>query len=168
LEKKNLSSYIALSNWIWKIYHIDIILRPKLCQFVQFEISPSMSHKVFIFMKITQMGNFQKYWSQNVGQDFFVLDFFDGRKILKVDVRDGRDPQNWEKNAPARRFTCMFTFHSGPIDFWPSYGPWSLKFGQIFSCYNFITLWFEILTWYLVWECIIISYRSTLKFICYS
>jgi hypothetical protein len=48
-----LSSYIALSNWIWKIYHIDIILWPKLCQFVQFEISPSMSHKVFIFLKIT-------------------------------------------------------------------------------------------------------------------
>jgi hypothetical protein len=50
-----LSSYIALSNWIWKIYHIDIILRPKLCQFVQFEISPSMSHKVFIFLKITHL-----------------------------------------------------------------------------------------------------------------
>jgi hypothetical protein len=28
-----------------------------------------------------QMGNFQKYWSQNVGQDFIVLDFFQGRKI---------------------------------------------------------------------------------------
>jgi hypothetical protein len=27
-----------------------------------------------------QMGNFQKYWSQKVGQDFFVLDFFHGRK----------------------------------------------------------------------------------------
>ena len=51
-----------------------------------------------------QMGNFQKYWSQNVGQDFIVLDFFHRRKILKV---DGRDPQNWEKNAPAGRFTCM-------------------------------------------------------------
>ena len=50
-----LSPYIALSNWIWKIYHIDIILRPKLCQFVQFEISPSMSHKVFIFWKITHL-----------------------------------------------------------------------------------------------------------------
>ena len=42
------------------------------------------------------MGNFQKYWSQNVGQDFIVLDFFHGRKILEVDGRDGRDPQNWE------------------------------------------------------------------------
>ena len=31
------------------------ILRPKLCQFVQFEISPSMSQKVFIFLKITQI-----------------------------------------------------------------------------------------------------------------
>ena len=48
-----------------------------------------------------QMGNFQKYWSQNVGQDFIVLDFFHGRKILKVDGGDGRDPQNPEKNAPA-------------------------------------------------------------------
>jgi hypothetical protein len=38
-----------------------------------------------------QMGNFQKYWSQIVGQDFIVLDFFHGRKILKVDGRDGRD-----------------------------------------------------------------------------
>ena len=51
-----------------------------------------------------QMVNFQKYWSQNVGQDFIVLDFFQGRKILKV---DGRDPQNREKNARAGRFTCM-------------------------------------------------------------
>jgi hypothetical protein len=55
-----------------------------------------------------QTGNFQKYWSQNVGQDFLVLDFFHGRKILKVDGRDRRDPQNREKNAPARRFTCMY------------------------------------------------------------
>jgi hypothetical protein len=42
-----------------------------------------------------------------VGQDFIVLDFFHGRKILKVDGREGRDPQNREKNAPAGRFTCM-------------------------------------------------------------
>jgi hypothetical protein len=46
--------------------------------------------------------------SQNVGQDFLVLDFFHGRKILKVDGSDGRDPQNREKNAPAGRFTCMY------------------------------------------------------------
>ena len=45
---------------------------------------------------LEQMGNFQKYWSQNVGKDFIVLDFFHGRKILKVDGRDGRDPQNRE------------------------------------------------------------------------
>ena len=44
-----------------------------------------------------QMGNFQKYWSQNVGQDFIVLDFVHGRKILKVDRREGRNPQNREK-----------------------------------------------------------------------
>jgi hypothetical protein len=29
------------------------------------------------------------------------------KKILKVNGRDGRGPQNWEKNAPAGRFTCM-------------------------------------------------------------
>ena len=50
-------------------------------------------------------------------------------------------------------------------DFWPTYSRWALKFGQIFSCHHFISLWFEILTWFLVWECIIISYRSILKFI---
>jgi hypothetical protein len=53
-------------------------------------------------------------------------------------------------------------------EFWPSYRPRTLKFCQIFSCHHFISLWFEILTWFLVWDCIIISYRSTLKFICYS
>ena len=31
------------------------------------------------------------------GQDFIVLDFFHGWKILKVDGRDERDPQNREK-----------------------------------------------------------------------
>ena len=39
-----------------------------------------------------------------VGEDFFVLAFFHGLKILKVDGRDGRDPQNRENNAPAGRF----------------------------------------------------------------
>jgi hypothetical protein len=37
--------------------------------------------------------------------------------------------------------------------FWPNYGPWTLKFGQIFSCHHFISLWFEILTWFF---CIIV------------
>ena len=36
-------------------------------------------------------------------------------------------------------------------DFWPTYSCWALKFGQIFSCHHFISLWFEILTWILVW-----------------
>ena len=45
------------------------------------------------------------------------------------------------------------------------FGPWTLKFGQIFSFHHFISLWFEILTSFLVWECIMMSYRSTLKFI---
>ena len=89
VEQKILSAYIAMSNWIWKIYHIDIILRPKLCQFVQFEISPSMSHKVFIFFKITHMcywlscdlipaywcGLIPAYWSiiDSYGTSFQVL-----------------------------------------------------------------------------------------------
>jgi hypothetical protein len=54
--------------------------------------------RCFSLAREFQMGNFQKYWSQNVGQDFIVLDFFHRRKILKVDGRDGRDPQNREKN----------------------------------------------------------------------
>ena len=58
-----------------------------------------------------QMGNFQKYWSQNVGQNLFVLDFFHGRKILKVDGRDGRDLQKRENFAPAERFTCMWSYN---------------------------------------------------------
>ena len=42
---------------------------------------------------------------------------------------------------------------------------WTLKFGQIFSCHHLISLWFEVLTWFLAWECIMTSYTSTLKFI---
>jgi len=50
-------------------------------------------------------------------------------------------------------------------DFWPSYGPWTLKFGQIFNCHHFISLCLEILTWCLVYECIMTSYRSSLHFV---
>jgi hypothetical protein len=34
--------------------------------------------RCFLSAQEFQMGNFQKYWSQNVGQDFIVLDFFVG------------------------------------------------------------------------------------------
>ena len=46
-------------------------------------------------------------------------------------------------------------------DFWPSYEPWTLKFGQIFSCHHLFSLCLEILTWFLVYECIMMSYRSS-------
>jgi hypothetical protein len=49
--------------------------------------------------------------------------------------------------------------------FWPSYGPWTLKFGQIFSCYHIFSLCLEILTWCMVYECIMMSYRSSLHFV---
>jgi len=42
-----------------------------------------------------QMGNFQKYWSQNVGQDFIVLDFFVGgrkRCVREINVSHAGDP----------------------------------------------------------------------------
>jgi hypothetical protein len=39
---------------------------------------------------------------------------------------------------------------SGPMIIWPSYGPWNLKFCKIFSFRHFISLWFEILTWFLI------------------
>ena len=62
----------------------------------------------------------------------------------------------------------MFTFRSSPMIF----GPWTLKFGEIFSCHPFFSLCLEIfslriniLTWYLVCECIMISYRSCLHFV---
>jgi hypothetical protein len=37
--------------------------------------------------------------------------------------------------------------------------------GIISELMHLVSLWFEILTWFLVWECIIIIYRSTLKFV---
>jgi hypothetical protein len=62
-----------------------------------------------------QMGNFQKYWSQNVGQDFIVLDFFVGgrpcgrkRCVREINVSRTWDPVHaWEKaltrETPAKR-----------------------------------------------------------------
>ena len=45
------------------------------------------------------MGNFQKYWSQNVGQGFIVLDFFVGgrscgrkRCVREINVSRAGDP----------------------------------------------------------------------------
>jgi len=42
---------------------------------------------------------------------------------LKVDGRDGRDPQNRENNAPAGRFTCMYAvfYYLGASEIWPDW-----------------------------------------------
>ena len=42
-------------------------------------------------------------------------------------------------------------------------GLWNM--GKILSCHHFILLYLEILTWILVWECLIISYRWMSKFV---
>ena len=56
-----------------------------------------------------QMGNFQKYWSQNVGQDFIVLDFFVGgrscgrkRCVLEINVSHAWD-KALTRETPAKR-----------------------------------------------------------------
>ena len=46
-------------------------------------------------------------------------------------------------------------------DFGLIYAPWTFNFGQIFSCHHFISLWFEILTSFLVFGITIMSYRSS-------
>ena len=56
------------------------------------------------------------------------------------------------------------TFRTDPMIFGRvmALGLWNLaKYLVVTTLFH----WFEILTWFLVWECIIISYRSTLKFI---
>ncbi len=62
-----------------------------------------------------QMGNFQKYWSQNVGQDFIVLDFFVGgrscgrkRCVREINVSHAGDPVHagdkaLTRETPAKR-----------------------------------------------------------------
>ena len=61
------------------------------------------------------------------------------------------------------KLQIKFTFRSGPMIFGQvmALGLWNLaKYLVVTTLFH----WFEILTWFLVWECIIISYRSTLKF----
>ena len=55
------------------------------------------------------MGNFQKYWSQNVGQDFIVLEFFVGgiscgrkRCVREINVSRAWDPVHAGDKALAR------------------------------------------------------------------
>ena len=62
-----------------------------------------------------QMGNFQKYWSQNVGQDFIVLDFLVGgrlwgrkRCVREINVSRAWDPVHagdkaLTRETPAKR-----------------------------------------------------------------
>ena len=72
-----------------------------------------------------QMGNFQKYWSQNVGQDFIVLDFFVGgrscgmkRCVREINVSRAWDPVHagdkaltWETPAKRGRANRYVTTH---------------------------------------------------------
>ena len=51
-----------------------------------------------------QMGNFQKYWLQNVDQDFIVLDFFVGGEFVRdINVSRAWDPVHAGDKALTRR-----------------------------------------------------------------
>ena len=63
------------------------------------------------------------------------------------------------------KLQIKFTFRSGPMIFGRVMGLGLSKFGQIFSCHHFFSLCLEILTWCLVYECIMMSYRSSLRFV---
>ena len=58
-----------------------------------------------------------------------------------------------------------FTFRSGPMIFGRvNYGPWTLKFGQIFSCQHLFLLCLEILTWFLVYDLWVYNDELQIKF----
>jgi hypothetical protein len=59
------------------------------------------------------------------------------------------------------KLQIKLTFRSGPM----IYGPWTLKSGQTFSWHHSFSVCLEILTWFLVYECIMMSYRSSLHFV---
>ena len=58
------------------------------------------------------------------------------------------------------KLQIKFTFRFGPMIFGRV-----MALGQIFSCHHFFSLCLEILTWFMVYECIMMSYRSSLHFI---
>jgi hypothetical protein len=136
-------------------------------------------------------------------------------------VKTSKSPFPWATSGMwvyNDKLQINFTLRSGPVIFWPSCDPWTLEFGQIFSCHHFLRhawiyllefgiwvyndelqikftfhpgsmifgrvmalgLWnfakylvvsplYFTMIWYAVllfwYECIIISYRSTLKFV---
>ena len=57
-----------------------------------------------------QMGNFQKYWSQNVGQDFIVLDFFSLAEDFES-WREGRKGPSKSGEKCSRRKVHMYDVH---------------------------------------------------------
>jgi hypothetical protein len=58
-----------------------------------------------------------------------------------------------------------FTFRSSPMIFGRvNFGPWTLKFGQIFSCHHFFSLCLEILSWFLVYDLWVYNDELQIKF----
>jgi hypothetical protein len=62
------------------------------------------------------------------------------------------------------KLQIKFTFRSGPM-ISGRVMALGLKFGHIFSCRHLFPLCLEILTWCLVYECILINYRLSLRFV---
>jgi hypothetical protein len=72
---------IALFNILGTHYLIHIwekIVKEIIQIIKKISLGPNTNFRRFSSARKLQMGNFQKYWSQNVGQDFIVLDFFVG------------------------------------------------------------------------------------------
>ena len=64
-----------------------------------------------------QMGNFQKYWSQNVGQDFMYLIFFTGGRFWKLTegtLKIGRKMLPPEGSHVCAKQLCYYT-HNIPF-----------------------------------------------------
>jgi hypothetical protein len=66
---------------------------------------------------------------------------------------------------------CIMISYRSILRFVPVHGflaelwPLDFKFGQMFSCHHFFSLCLKILIWFLVYECIMMSYRSNLHFV---
>ena len=101
-----------------------------------------------------QMGNFQKYWSQNVGQDFIVLDFFVGgrlcgrkRCVREINVSRAGDPVHAGDKALMRENPAQ----KGRVNRYDIHWIWFYWIAEISNFENFISILNKRVFW-LTWS----------------
>jgi hypothetical protein len=145
----NLAKYLVLTSFFTMLGDIDLIFGIWVYN-DELQIKSTFRSGPMMFGRVMTIG----LW--NLAKYLVVTTLF------HYDLRYWLD--FWKK-VYNDKLQVNFEIHSGWMIFGQLTVVWLWNLAKYLVVTTVFSLWFEILTWFLVWECIVMSYRSSLNFV---